>query len=314
MPDRDNFDRERERRWDRSDRWPERETGDRARGGFWERDRDRDRERNEFQSGGRDRDREEWRGNAFSYTGNDYQTYQRGGSGSEGGYSREQSYGGEHELSGRGGGTGIRETERWDRGRDRGGDRERDWGRGASAFGGFGATTGYGGGMSTYSERGRFAGKGPKNWKRSDDRIRDDINERLTDHADIDATDIEVQVREGEVTLTGTVDNRHAKRLAEEIAENVSGVKDVHNNVRVQQSGYPSSTATTQPGSQQQQPQQSTSPYGSPQDRSQQPFGGQQSQQRSPQQQQQHGGQQQQQQPYTGQGQFQGAGPNRTNR
>jgi osmotically-inducible protein OsmY len=93
----------------------------------------------------------------------------------------------------------------------------------------------YGGGMGTYSERGRYSGRGPKGWQRSDDRLREDINERLTDHPDIDASEIEVRVNNGEVTLTGTVEQRHAKRLAEDIAENISGVKEVHNQIRVQQ-------------------------------------------------------------------------------
>src|SRR5579862_3687078 len=97
--------------------------------------------------------------------------------------------------------------------------------------------------MSQHGERGRFAGRGPKGWQRADDRIRDDINERLTDHPDIDATEIQVQVNQGEVTLTGTVDERRAKRLAEDIAENVAGVKDVHNQLRVEHSGQAHETS-----------------------------------------------------------------------
>src|SRR5215217_4567696 len=51
-------------------------------------------------------------------------------------------------------------------------------------------------------------GRGPKNWRRSDERIREMVNERLTDHDDVDATDIEVSVQDAEVTLTGTVTSR----------------------------------------------------------------------------------------------------------
>jgi hypothetical protein len=91
------------------------------------------------------------------------------------------------------------------------------------------------GGLGTYGERGRFAGRGPKGWQRSDDRIREDVNEQLTRHPEIDATNVEVQVQLGEVTLSGTVDDRRAKRLAEDIAENVSGVKQVHNQLRIGQ-------------------------------------------------------------------------------
>jgi len=98
-----------------------------------------------------------------------------------------------------------------------------------AGMGNFEGTATYGGGI------GRHAGRGPKGWQRSDDRIREDVNERLTDHPHIDASEIEVQVQNGEVTLSGTVEERQAKRLAEDIAEAVSGVRDVHNQIRVQQ-------------------------------------------------------------------------------
>ncbi|HWK31480.1 MAG TPA: BON domain-containing protein, partial [Terriglobales bacterium] len=82
-----------------------------------------------------------------------------------------------------------------------------------------------------------FFGIGPKGYKRSDDRIREDISERLEDHPSIDASNIEVTVNDGEVTLTGAVDDRRSKRLAEDVTENIRGVKDVHNQIRVQQTG-----------------------------------------------------------------------------
>ena len=80
---------------------------------------------------------------------------------------------------------------------------------------------------------GNFRGRGPKAYRRSDERIREDINDRLTDHAYLDASDIEVLVKEGEVTLTGKVFDRTDKRLAEDVAESVSGVKHVQNNLRI---------------------------------------------------------------------------------
>ncbi|HYE51688.1 MAG TPA: BON domain-containing protein [Azospirillaceae bacterium] len=83
-------------------------------------------------------------------------------------------------------------------------------------------------------------GRGPRNYTRSDDRIRDDVNDRLTDDPYVDASEIDVTVSGGEVTLSGTVDTRHAKRRAEDIAEEISGVTHVQNNLRVrqQQRGY----------------------------------------------------------------------------
>jgi hypothetical protein len=85
-------------------------------------------------------------------------------------------------------------------------------------------------------------GRGPKSYTRSDDRIREDINDRLTDDWRVDATHVEVSVSKGEVTLSGTVDSRDAKRRAEDIAESVSGAKHVQNNLRVDQSSWSDSS------------------------------------------------------------------------
>lgn len=81
---------------------------------------------------------------------------------------------------------------------------------------------------------GKFRGRGPKNYRRSDDRLREEVCDRLTDNEWLDATGVEVNVVAGEAILTGTVDSRYAKRLAESIAESVSGVSNVQNNLRVQ--------------------------------------------------------------------------------
>ena len=51
----------------------------------------------------------------------------------------------------------------------------------------------------------------------------------------IDASEIEVQVQNREVTLTGTVRDRNERRRAEDLAESVSGVSHVQNNLRVGQ-------------------------------------------------------------------------------
>lgn len=78
-----------------------------------------------------------------------------------------------------------------------------------------------------------FRGRGPKGYRRSDERIREDICDRLTEDPEIDASDIELRVESGEVTLEGTVEERRLKWLAEEIASRCSGVADVHNHLRV---------------------------------------------------------------------------------
>ena len=78
-----------------------------------------------------------------------------------------------------------------------------------------------------------YAGRGPKGWRRSDERIQEDLSEQLERHPQIDASDIEVHVENGEVTMTGTVPDRQSKRLAEDVAESVWGVHDVQNQIKV---------------------------------------------------------------------------------
>jgi len=109
------------------------------------------------------------------------------------------------------------------------------WGQGTSGFEGMSAGRNQNQGRQGQATQGQHSGRGPRNYKRSDQRIEEDINERLTEHGTLDATDIEVTVQGGEVTLKGNVENRQAKRLAEEVAEGVSGVKDVTNQIKVQQ-------------------------------------------------------------------------------
>jgi len=81
--------------------------------------------------------------------------------------------------------------------------------------------------------RGPHTGKGPVGFQRSDDRIRELVCEALTDDGEVDASRIEVSVKGGEVTLTGAIDDRRMKRLAEDCVEAVPGVRDVHNQLRI---------------------------------------------------------------------------------
>ncbi len=78
-----------------------------------------------------------------------------------------------------------------------------------------------------------YRGRGPKNWRPSDERIREAVNEALTDAHEVDATDIEVSVSEGDVTLSGTVNSRREKRMAEDVAWACAGVHDVHSRLVV---------------------------------------------------------------------------------
>jgi hypothetical protein len=142
------------------------------------------------------------------------------------------------------------------------GDLRGGYGRGQSGYGaGFGGTgysraTGFYGrdrqttSGSGYAHQGRFTegsryggqdedrpgghrGKGPHGYTRSDDRIREDACEALTLDDHVDATGIHVAVRDGEVTLSGTVPERYMKRLAEDLVEDIAGVRDVQNQIRV---------------------------------------------------------------------------------
>ncbi|MGN6530221.1 MAG: BON domain-containing protein [Ginsengibacter sp.] len=80
---------------------------------------------------------------------------------------------------------------------------------------------------------GPHRGKGPKNYNRSIERIKEDASDRLMDDSLVDASNIDLDVKDGELILSGTVDTRFEKRRAENLVENVSGVRNVQNNLRV---------------------------------------------------------------------------------
>jgi BON domain len=92
-----------------------------------------------------------------------------------------------------------------------------------------------------------FRGRGPKGYKRSDQRIQEDVNDRLADDPYVDASDIEVSVSGGEVNLTGTVEGHQSRRRAEDLAEQVSGVSYVQNGIRVAGRSMPQGSGATTP-------------------------------------------------------------------
>jgi hypothetical protein len=104
-------------------------------------------------------------------------------------------------------------SRRWDRSEE-----EEAWRRPSAWFG---------------TDTGPYRGVGPKGYMRSDERIREHVCDALTDDPHLNAVEIEVVVTQGEVTLSGNVDSRGAKRHAEDLAEQASGVKQVQNNLRV---------------------------------------------------------------------------------
>jgi hypothetical protein len=100
-------------------------------------------------------------------------------------------------------------------------------------------------------ERGQRLGKGPKGYRRADPRIRDELAERIA-RSGIDADDVEVTVEYGEVTLSGFVATRDDKRRLEDVAEDVFGVAEIHDELRVrrerQEPTIPAGTGTTGTG------------------------------------------------------------------
>jgi osmotically-inducible protein OsmY len=193
-----------------------------------------------------DRDQEEWRrrrereqqgggqgwygqGQGYGYGQSGYGQggYGQGGFG-QGGFGQSGYSQGEYGRGGYGSGYGQGGAEQsaWRGAYD---ESQRYYGGGGSG------QSGYTPGL-TYTSAiivGRFYGRGPKGYRRSDERIREDVSEELYRHPEIDASEIEVQVQKGEVTLTGKVEDRRQKRLADDIAERVPGVADVHNQLKV---------------------------------------------------------------------------------
>ncbi|UOF01791.1 BON domain-containing protein [Bdellovibrio reynosensis] len=162
------------------------------------------------------------------YRSNDDRGYSRGGGSRRGGQSEyyEQSRFGREE--------GYRDRDRNDRMDYEQQDRYSQFGYGAQTgeqnFGQFNQS-----GYSQESQR-NYTGRGPKGFKRSDERIKEEICEILTRHPEIDAENIDVEVSEAKVTLEGAVPDRRMKYLAEDAIEHSFGVQEVTNNLRVQKS------------------------------------------------------------------------------
>jgi hypothetical protein len=207
------------------------------------------------------------RGYGYAYGGGDQP---RGFRGQPSGFERAQTrdFGGRgYGDQGQGWGERRERTEFRDFDRDM--DREppmigREGGHGATSFRGYGGSFGMGGyggyggfqggetgrgasgqnmggmrgeygsmGRGQEQNRGPHYGKGPKGYKRSDDRIRDEVCEMIARQGEIDATDVEIRVEQGTVVLSGTVAERREKRDLEMMVEHLHGVDDVRNEIRV---------------------------------------------------------------------------------
>lgn len=187
--------------------------------------RNDDRERNykDYTENNSGRDQQGYsRNNLYrnQHTGN-RNYYGNGNAQTEGGYSdRDNAYGNYGGNQGQRYGNNDQDRNMWDKGRD----------EVASWFGNDDAER-----RRQQDKQQDHRGRGPKGYKRSDERITEDINDRLSDDYMLDASDIEVSVKAGEVSLSGTVSDRQAKRRAEDIVESISGVSNVENRIKVKQ-------------------------------------------------------------------------------
>ena len=88
--------------------------------------------------------------------------------------------------------------------------------------------------QQSYNREQRRLGRPPKGFQRSDERIKEEICEFILRTYWLDAENVVIEVQGGEVTLSGTVDDRQQKRALEDLSSDVLGVKDVHNQIRIQ--------------------------------------------------------------------------------
>lgn len=72
------------------------------------------------------------------------------------------------------------------------------------------------------------------------------VKAALLDNESVEGTDINVDVYQGKVQLTGFADSAEERSAAERIASNVEGVRGVDNNIRLR-SDATSSEASSQP-------------------------------------------------------------------
>ena len=90
---------------------------------------------------------------------------------------------------------------------------------------------------------------GPKGYVRSDERIREDLCDRIAAAAGhIDSSEVTVEVADGKVMLEGTVPDRRMKHVIEDMADACPGVHDVDNRIRVETAFNTSREAATPPG------------------------------------------------------------------
>lgn len=91
---------------------------------------------------------------------------------------------------------------------------------------------------------GRAMRRGPKGYQRSDERLREEICERLMNRWDIDSSDVSVAVHEGRVTVEGAVPERRMRHAIEDLVDDCHGVQDIENHIRVQRNYGPTASGS----------------------------------------------------------------------
>jgi hypothetical protein len=78
---------------------------------------------------------------------------------------------------------------------------------------------------------------GPKGYVRSDERVREEVCERLWHDPHVDVSEVSVEVDDGQIRLAGTVPDRRMKHRIEDIAASCAGSHEVQNRIKVVRTG-----------------------------------------------------------------------------
>lgn len=167
-----------------------------------------------------ERDGPEGFGNETRYGGADPQRYGGG----------QQGYGGSSQWAGSGGGYQGGQQGYGSQGYGEG------YGSRAQGYG----SQGYGSqGQGYGAQPGRSRRPGPKGYTRTDERLKEDICEKLMEADELDVEAVSIEVKEGHVTLEGTVKDRRMKHSIEDCVDAIHGVKDINNRIRLESGSDP---------------------------------------------------------------------------
>ncbi len=72
----------------------------------------------------------------------------------------------------------------------------------------------------------------PRTYRRPDERILDDVYERIA-RSGADAEEVQIEVKDGVVMLSGNVPSRLDRRIIDELTGAVLGVREVHNHLKL---------------------------------------------------------------------------------